>query len=89
MSYTGSSPYTCKIQSLQGDTSVVVLFVLCFGVILMCCLNLMYMYVFIVLVTVNILLNARAFIINNAFSIEGDGRLLKTTLFGNVQMSKK
>ena len=35
--------------------------------------------------TVKILLNARAFIINNAFSIEGDGRLLEATLFGNVQ----
>ena len=35
--------------------------------------------------TVKILFNARAFIINNAFSIEGDGRLLEATLFGNVQ----
>ena len=32
----------------QGDTSVVVLFALCFGVEFLCCLNLMY--VFIVLV---------------------------------------
>ena len=35
--------------------------------------------------TVKILFNARAFILNNAFSIEGDGRLLEATLFGNVQ----
>ena len=35
--------------------------------------------------TVKILLNARAFIINNAFSTEGDGRLLEATLFGNVR----
>ena len=35
--------------------------------------------------TVKILFNARALIINNAFSIEGDGRLLEATLFGNVQ----
>ena len=35
--------------------------------------------------TVKILFNAQAFIINNAFSIEGDGRLLEATLFGNVQ----
>ena len=35
--------------------------------------------------TVKILFNARAFIINNAFSIEGDGRLLEATLFGNAQ----
>ena len=33
----------------------------------------------------NILFNARAFIINNALSIEGDGRLLEATLFGNIQ----
>ena len=32
--------------------------------------------------TVKILLNAQAFIINNAFSIEGDGRLLEDTLLG-------
>ena len=30
--------------------------------------------------TVKILLNARAFIINNAFSIERDGHLLESTL---------
>ena len=35
-------------QSFQGDTSVVILFVICFGVEFLCCLNLMY--VFIVLV---------------------------------------
>ena len=35
--------------------------------------------------TVKILLNARAFIINNAFSIEGNGLLLEATLFGNVR----
>ena len=36
------------ILTFPGDTSVVVLFVLCFGVEFSCCLNLMY--VFIVLV---------------------------------------
>ena len=35
--------------------------------------------------TVNILLNARAFIQNSTFTIEGDGRLLEATLFGNFQ----
>ena len=35
--------------------------------------------------TVKILFNARAFIINNEFSIDVDGRLLEATLFGNVQ----
>ena len=33
---------------------------------------------------VKILLNARVFIINNAFSVEGDGHLLEATLFSNV-----
>ena len=37
-----------KKSSFQGDTSVVVLFVLCVGVEFLCCLNLMY--VFLVLV---------------------------------------
>ena len=39
-------------DSIQGDISVAVLFVLCFGVDVLCYLNLMYvfMYVFIVLV---------------------------------------
>ena len=37
--------------------------------------------------TVKILLNAQAFIINNAFSKEGDGRLWEASLFGNVQLS--
>ena len=32
-----------------------------------------------------ILLNAWAFIINNAVSIEGDGHLLEATLVGNIQ----
>ena len=32
--------------------------------------------------TVKILFNAWVFIINNAFSIEGDGHLLEATLFG-------
>ena len=36
-------------------------------------------------VTVKILLNARAFIINNAFSIKRDGRLLEATLSGNFE----
>ena len=36
------------LLSFQGDTSAVVLFVLCFGVEFLCCLNLMH--VFIVLV---------------------------------------
>ena len=31
-----------------------------------------------------ILLNARASVINNALSIEGDGPLLEATLFSNV-----
>ena len=35
--------------------------------------------------TVKILFNARAFTINNAFYIEGGGRLLEATLVGNVQ----
>ena len=35
--------------------------------------------------TVKVLLNARVFIINKAVSMEGDGRLLKATMFGNVQ----
>ena len=35
--------------------------------------------------TVKILFNARAFIINNEFSIEGDGHLLEAAPFGNVQ----
>ena len=35
--------------------------------------------------TVKILLNARAFNINNAFSVEGDGRLLEATLLDNIQ----
>ena len=34
--------------------------------------------------TVKILSNARVFIINNAFSIERDGRFLEATLFGTV-----
>ena len=29
----------------KGDTSVVVLFVLCFGVEFLCCLNLMYVFI--------------------------------------------
>ena len=40
-------------RSFQGDTSVVVRFVLCFGVDFLCCLNLMY--VFIVLVKFGLL----------------------------------
>ena len=35
--------------------------------------------------TVKLLINARAFIINNAFSIESDGHLLEATLSGNIQ----
>ena len=35
--------------------------------------------------TIKIQFNARALIINSAFSIEGDGHLLEATLFGNVQ----
>ena len=38
-----------------------------------------------VISTVKILLNARVFIINSAFSIEGDGHLLEATLLGNIQ----
>ena len=30
----------------QGDTFVVVSFVLCFGVEILCCLNLMYVFIF-------------------------------------------
>ena len=33
------------LLSFQGDTSVVVLFVLCFGVEVLCCLDLMYVYI--------------------------------------------
>ena len=38
--------YTLCTGSVQGDTSVVVLFVLCFGVEFLCCLNLMYIHSF-------------------------------------------
>ena len=34
--------------SFQGDTSVVVPFVLCFGVGFLCCLNLMYVFMFLI-----------------------------------------
>ena len=33
-------------RSFQGDASVVVLFVLCFGVEFLCCLNRMYVFIF-------------------------------------------
>ena len=35
-------------RSFQGDTSVVVLTVLCFGVEFLCCLSLMYVFIFLV-----------------------------------------
>ena len=35
-------------RSFQGDTSVVVLIVLCFGVEFLCCLNIMYVFIFLV-----------------------------------------
>ena len=34
-------------------------------------------------VTIKLLFNAQSFIINNVFSIEGDGHLLEASLFGN------
>ena len=35
-------------RSFQGDTSVVVLIVLCFGVEFLCCLSLMCVFIFLV-----------------------------------------
>ena len=35
-------------RSFQGDTSFVVLIVLCFGVDFLCCLSLMYVFIFLV-----------------------------------------
>ena len=39
------TPVTLYYGSFQGDTSVVVLFVLCFGVKFLCCLNLMHVFI--------------------------------------------
>ena len=46
-SKTGLSPPPPKdfYITLQGDTSVIVLFILCFGVEYLCCLNLMYVVI--------------------------------------------
>ena len=35
-----------EILSFQGDTSVMVVIVLCFGVVFWCCLQLMYGFIF-------------------------------------------
>ena len=46
----GAVKFILKFQmssrSFQGDTSVVVLTVLCFGVEFLCCLSLMYVFIF-------------------------------------------
>ena len=39
-------PRPLYYRSFQGDTSVVVLFVLCFGVDYLCCLHLVYVFMF-------------------------------------------
>ena len=48
----GAVKFILKFQmssrSFQGDTSVVVLIVLCFGVEFLCCLSLMYVFIFLV-----------------------------------------
>ena len=48
----GAVKFILKFQmssrSFQGDTSVVVLAVLCFGVEFLCCLSLMYVFIFLV-----------------------------------------
>ena len=48
----GAVKFILKFQmssrSFQGDTSVVVLTVLCFGVVILCCLSLMYVFIFLV-----------------------------------------
>ena len=44
---TPHSPVILYYGSFQGDTSVVVLLVLCFGVeFLCCCLNIMHVFIF-------------------------------------------
>ena len=48
----GAVKFILKFQmssrSFQGDTSVVVLTVLCVGVEFLCCLSLMYVFIFLV-----------------------------------------
>ena len=48
----GAVKFILKFQmssrSFQGDTSVVVQTVLCFGVEFLCCLSLMYVFIFLV-----------------------------------------
>ena len=41
-----SPPVILYYCSFQGDTSVVVLIVLCFGVEFLCCFSLMYVFIF-------------------------------------------
>ena len=43
-----SLPVILYYWSFQGDTSVVVLIVLCFGVEFLCCLSRMYVFIFLV-----------------------------------------
>ena len=40
--------YSDNLKAFQGDTSVVVLIVLCFGVEFLCCLSLMYVFLLLV-----------------------------------------
>ena len=41
-----SSPVILYYRPFQGDTSIVVLFVMCFGIEFLCCLSLMYIFIF-------------------------------------------